>query len=239
MAITDPDLWSRIRDYPLPHRDEMDDMAEPRRRCWSFVHNVRKDGDWTDESANRLVEEYRRFLYLKARSGGQLTPPTVIDKVWHLHLAMGDDFEARFCKQIGIKMTHDAGMSRDEALASYTRGYEAYPLEFGEKPPDDIWPTPSKLKNEGFCDAIAMGCGVLMFGSFFIFFVGGTLVNILMLVRGDAAAFAQNSEGDFLIPKGFEFLSAILFSGMIGGVVGVIVVGFFSPRTPPTIARCG
>lgn len=239
MAMTDPDLWSRIRDYPLPHREEIDDMAEPERHCRTFIHNVRKDGDWTDESAERLVEEYRRFLYLKARSGGQLTPPKVIDKVWHMHLAMGDDFKARFCTEIGIKMIHETGMARDVALASYTRGYETYAEEFGGRPPKDIWPSPSNSRKESFCDTIAMGGSLLFFASFIILFVGATLVNTILFFRGDVTAFAQNSEGDFLIPQEFEELSAILIICMMGGSIVAFVASFFSTRTPPTIARCG
>lgn len=125
MAMTDPDLWLRIYNYDLPHRDEWDADAEPGRWCQTLADNLRKGGDWTDESATRLVKEYRRFLYLKALSKGRMTPPKVIDEVWHLHLDMGDDFENRFCTAIGSKLTHEPKMERDAAMASYERGYYA------------------------------------------------------------------------------------------------------------------
>lgn len=141
MVLTDPDLWSRIRDYDLPHRVEWDAGASRPRRCRTFADNLRKLGDWTDESAARLVMEYRRFLYLKALDDELLTPPQCIDDAWHLHMAPDLDFDDRFCTQIGRKITHQTGLTEEARSAAYERALARYVAEFHVEPPPDIWPS--------------------------------------------------------------------------------------------------
>lgn len=79
MPLSNPDLWQKIANWPLPYRAERDTGVEPSRDCRCFEHNLRKQGDWTDESAVRITEIYRQFLYLKALSGRPVTPSECID----------------------------------------------------------------------------------------------------------------------------------------------------------------
>jgi hypothetical protein len=139
MPITEPVLWERIRSHPLPWREEMDRGVQPNRRCWSFEDNLRKDGDWTDASARRIVEEYRKFLYLKALDGGVLTPPMAIDAAWHLHLGFPAEYAAFCTEGLGRDLVHHEGLTRRQRLAAYRRLLELYDAQF-EFRPSDIWP---------------------------------------------------------------------------------------------------
>jgi len=65
MPLSDPGLWTVIRDHPLPFRAVKDHGCDPPRVCSSFADYLRRDGDWTDETAMRITAIYREFLYLK------------------------------------------------------------------------------------------------------------------------------------------------------------------------------
>ena len=49
---------------------------------------------WYFDFAQRVIFEYRRFIYLVAVCG-EMTPSKVVDEVWHLHL---EDTESYFTK---------------------------------------------------------------------------------------------------------------------------------------------
>lgn len=139
MPITDPALWTIIRDWPLPFKDERDSMFNPPRICVSFEHNLRKDGDWTDESARRITMIYRQFLYLKALSGETLTPSEAMDRAWHLHLSFPENYAA-LCAAVGRDIPHRTDLTRKECRAAYERGRAEFQREFG-LPDRDLWPS--------------------------------------------------------------------------------------------------
>ena len=146
MPLTDPDLWLQIAGHGLPYRTEQDDDAHPPRQCSRFEHNLRKAGDWTEAATWLLVEEYRRFLYLKALDGGDLTPPQCLDEVWHLHLTIDPDNMAALCRTIGRPILHRTGLSDAEALAAYERALALYQREFDGLRPGAVWPSVWRMK---------------------------------------------------------------------------------------------
>lgn len=250
MPLSDADLWQKIADWPLPCRAEWDALAEPPRNCTRFEHNLRLKGDWTDESALRLTEEYRRFLYLKALAGGPLTPPEEVDQVWHLHLEMGEDFSEGLCRAIGIPLTHEPGLARQAALASYEWGFGAYIREFGAAPPGDIWPRPDVLRRERYIKPFAfLGFAIFLIGVA-VMFIGGAVYFFLAAVLAAAAFVVMVLGGD---PEPFQRLIELGSDGNAEGSFafglwfGVTALGFglglaagaFLPETPAKIARCG
>ncbi len=52
-----------------------------------FTARLARDQGWTREHAARVVDEYRRFVYLCVRAGHPCTPSVDVDEAWHLHLA--------------------------------------------------------------------------------------------------------------------------------------------------------
>lgn len=133
-------LWAAIKCASLP--------SEERPKGWftasqtmSFQERLSSKHDLTAESAVRLEEEYRRFLYLKAIDGGTLTPSKHIDQAWHLHIETAEGEWTRFCHEVlKRQLDYQTGLSRAEAKASYARLLDLYRGEFTDEPPSDIWP---------------------------------------------------------------------------------------------------
>jgi hypothetical protein len=129
MPLSNPVLWAAICDRVLPFRPERDGLADPPRECTRFEQNLAKAGHWTDESAARLVEEYRRFEYLAKLSVRPVVPPPLIAQVGRLLAGMGHQAVA---PALGGAMPY-AGLRTD------------YQREFGQMPPPDIWPSDRAL----------------------------------------------------------------------------------------------
>src|SRR5688500_16905963 len=68
-------LYERIMAFPLCDGDLAD--FEPR---------LRRENGWSAGFARRAIEEYRKFLFLAATARHPVSPPDVVDQVWHLHL---------------------------------------------------------------------------------------------------------------------------------------------------------
>lgn len=119
------------------------------------------DMDVSANDARRLVQEYRKFLYLKALDGGVLSPPPDLDEVWHKHIESPDGDWAAFCRTvIGKPLEHRTGLSRAEARAARESALALYVQEFGT-PSMDIWPGPAENLRYGVGMAIFL-CGVLL-----------------------------------------------------------------------------
>lgn len=190
MPLTDPDLWKVIETWPLPHRPDRDFEFSPPRRCSSFQHNLRKIGDWTDESSVAITAAYRRFLYLKAVTGQTITPPACIDRAWHLHLGFPKDY-ANLEAAIGARILHQEKLTEVERTEAFERGRQLWIAEFGEDPPARIWPTLQGMTRNRVGNHVAtaglvlwgLGCfvdlgentwiGVALLGAGFIVFLAG------------------------------------------------------------------
>jgi hypothetical protein len=113
----------------------------------------------------RVVEEYRRFLYLVAvggqSAGGQvLAPSRLVDKAWHLHLA--DPGYAAFCVALfGRVIRHHEGRSLPFADPAYAATLRAYQREFGTPAFWRVWPRPEDERRRAGAVAATLGLGAL------------------------------------------------------------------------------
>jgi hypothetical protein len=101
---------------------------------------------WSPRFAGRVAQEYRRFLYLAAIAGVEVTPSQFVDEAWHLHLELPHYGEILCGRILGRPLEHRPGTGTAEDDARCARQYEQtlalYERIFGEPPPDDIWPRP-------------------------------------------------------------------------------------------------
>jgi hypothetical protein len=100
---------------------------------------------WELPFAERVVNEYRRFLYLAATVPFEVTPSQAVDEAWHLHLAYSRHYWDVLCARILQRPLHHvpgSGDSADEArfAAQYRDTLTLYQDMFGYPPPADIWP---------------------------------------------------------------------------------------------------
>jgi hypothetical protein len=213
MPLTDPKLWELIRTWPLPFREEVDDLDPPKRTCTRFEHNLRKIGDWTDEATEKITAAYRRFLYLKALTGETLTPPTWVDQAWHLHMEFPEDYAALEVA-VGRPIAHWQDLSAVERTKAFDRGRQLWISEFDEFPEKTIWPTLQSLRREMTGYAIFWVGGA----SFLVFWLAGFGLAVLARVEAPSSI-------------GIGFIVSIAVA-CVGGFV-------IRNRAPKTISRCG
>jgi hypothetical protein len=101
---------------------------------------------WHLHFAERVTDEYRRFLYLAATAGFEVTPSRTVDEAWHLHLRWRH-YEEVLCRQIlGRPLDHRpaAGDPADQERCrrQYEKTVALYERAFLRPPPRDIWPEP-------------------------------------------------------------------------------------------------
>lgn len=106
-----------------------------------FMQMLGQQMGWPMPMVSQVMEEYRKFLFLALRAGHPVTPPTIIEQVWNLHMQSAQDYWEKLGALIterpvaeGIGASVAAGMADQyqQTIASYAR-------IFGMEPPADIW----------------------------------------------------------------------------------------------------
>ena len=93
------------------------------------------------ETSARIIEEYRKFLFLAMRAGHQVIPPGTINDVWMMHMQNAQNFWENLGQMITERPVAggvDAKAMGDMA-AAWTATLKSYETIFGTKPPMDIW----------------------------------------------------------------------------------------------------
>ncbi len=111
----------------------------------TFTRRLARENGWTAPYARRVVDEYKRFLYLCVEAGHSVTPSDEVDQAWHLHLCYTRGYWDELCGNILEKPLHHGPTKGGTAeQAKYHDWYERtladYRQHFGEEPPADIWP---------------------------------------------------------------------------------------------------
>lgn len=130
------EIWARIGG----HR-----FDEPSARL-TFTARLARENGWTIGRAVRVVDEYRRFVFLAVTAGHPVTPSEDVDQAWHLHLAYTRDYWEAFCRDVLREPLHHGptrggACEADRYDAQYRRTLAAYAAAFDAPPPDDIWPS--------------------------------------------------------------------------------------------------
>ena len=111
----------------------------------SFEEALADENGWSRGRAEAIAAEYRRFLYLAATSGREVTPSRFVDKAWHLHLTYTRHYWDVLCGRIlGRPLHHRPSFGGTVETEQYRRQYEdtlaLYEATFGTPPPPSAWP---------------------------------------------------------------------------------------------------
>lgn len=111
----------------------------------SFSKRLARDNGWPPAFAQRVVLEYKKFVYLAATCGHPVTPSDEVDQAWHLHLMYTRSYWDELCDGIlGFRLHHGptkGGAAEGQKFTDwYARTLASYRAAFGEAPPADIWP---------------------------------------------------------------------------------------------------
>jgi len=134
MQSTNTTLYEAILAFPL---DEAN--------CtFPFSKRLATENGWDNHFTQRVMLEYKRFIYLCCISPEPVTPPDAVDQAWHLHLTYTRSYWIDFCQNTLPKPIHHNPTRGGKAEAQkfdnwYTRVQQLYLNHFGELPPQDIW----------------------------------------------------------------------------------------------------
>lgn len=127
-------LWRRLQ----AHR--FDDPADAR----PLSARLAQAQGWRHAHAQRVLREYRRFLYLALRLRGHACPSEAVDAAWHAHLLDSSRYFGDFCPRVLGRTLHHhpsrGGADGPRHQSNYQATLRAYEAAFGAPPPADIWP---------------------------------------------------------------------------------------------------
>lgn len=129
------DLWRSLEAF------ELDDASA----SLTFTRRLARENGWDHTFAVRVVEEYKRFVFLAMTAGHQVTPSDEVDQAWHLHLTYTRSYWDELCGEVlGRPLHHGPTKGGQQEGDRFEDQYEqtlaSYREAFGEEPPADIWP---------------------------------------------------------------------------------------------------
>jgi len=135
MSPDQADLLARIETFDI----DGGEVALP------FAARLARENGWSRPYADRVIAEYKRFVFLAVTGTAPVCPSEDVDAAWHLHLTYTRSYWKRFCGEVlGRPLHHDptkGGAAEGEKhLAMYAATLAAYRTAFGHHAPADIWP---------------------------------------------------------------------------------------------------
>lgn len=133
-------LWENIQNYII---DDVDSSLKFSQRL------MRENLGWSYEYTLRVIEEYKRFMFLGCVSDKPVTPSDEIDQVWHLHMIYTRQYWDEFCDGVlGKKFHHGPTKGGKSESVKYMDLYKdtisSYKKFFQQEPPPDIWKDPTE-----------------------------------------------------------------------------------------------
>lgn len=128
------DLWNRIQQFEL----DVPNVSFP------FSKRLARENGWTHEYALKVIEEYKKFIFLCCISPTPITPSDEVDQAWHLHLTYTQSYWIDFCQNTLQKHIHHNPTEggNQEALKFdnyYSKSLQFYQEIFDTLPPQNIW----------------------------------------------------------------------------------------------------
>jgi hypothetical protein len=141
MTPEQADLYQQICEFKLDQPSAV--LPFSAKLAWEY--------QWTGIYTYRVIQEYKKFVFLGMVADHIVSPPTSVDRVWHLHLLYTHYYWDEFCGKILKKPFHHSPSlgGKQEGLKyrdCYVRTLETYQKYFSTPPPD-IWHSP-KLRSE-------------------------------------------------------------------------------------------
>jgi hypothetical protein len=137
MVKTNLKLWEKLSNFSLDNPEA----------SFSFTDRLARENGWSIEFSKRVVDEYKKFIYMSVVSGKSLTPSDEVDQAWHLHLVYSYSYWVEMCENTlgGFRLHHGptkGGMTEKKRYDDqYSQTLEFYRNEFGYDAPRDVWPS--------------------------------------------------------------------------------------------------
>ncbi|MEM0946108.1 MAG: hypothetical protein AAGK37_01785 [Pseudomonadota bacterium] len=137
MTLTRSDLWRSIAAMEL----DAPDASLP------FSAKLADAQGWSGSDTERVITEYRRFLYITQIVDVPPTPPEPIDAAWRVHLTYTQSYWTDLEPRLSGPLHRDPDLREDASAlrAFYDAASDVYAREFDAAPPPDIWVSPGRL----------------------------------------------------------------------------------------------
>jgi uncharacterized protein (TIGR04222 family) len=129
------DLWRQIQAFELDDSDAV----------YPFSARLAKENGWSRQYARRVIDQYKRFVFLCLTADHVVCPSEQVDQAWHLHLTYTRSYWDELCRGVlGRPLHHTPTQGGLDEHHKHVRLYErtlaSYGEQFGDDPPSDIWP---------------------------------------------------------------------------------------------------
>ena len=137
--MKDPALWAALSDHPFPIKGARDGLSA----------RVLKIGRLGPRRTRTAMDAYRRFLYLSAIAGSEVTPPPLLGEIWRIHALDHANYTEGLVRGVLCRPMPDAfAPPLPLSHPAHRRTRALYREEFGQSRPSTLWPGP-----------VAMGVG--------------------------------------------------------------------------------
>lgn len=138
MTPTEQELYQKIFDFQLDDPNAV----------FPFSYKLSWQYRWTYIYTLRVIQEYKKLIFLAMVADHIVSPSAPVDRVWHFHLIYTHSYWDELCGKILKKpLHHSPGLGGKEDGIKfeylYKRTLETYHNYFGT-PPDDIWHNPRR-----------------------------------------------------------------------------------------------
>jgi hypothetical protein len=128
-------LWQKIENFQL----------DSPQSAFKFSDRLARENGWGQLYTLRVIEEYKKFIFLCCITQNGVTPSDAVDQAWHLHLTFTDSYWIDLCRdtlQTEIHHNPTKGGAQENAKYDgyYTDTQQQYLQIFDANPPPDIWP---------------------------------------------------------------------------------------------------
>lgn len=155
----------------------------------SFEQALAEEQGWSQDFAQQVSREYRRFVYLAATTDEPVTPSIAVDKAWHLHLTYSRHYWEVLCGEILHRPLHHVPGDGSEAEDERHRDQYAFTLgqyeaTFGEAPSPLIWPRFEEPRQVNTPDAVpfaAIAFAAVAVGAVFVAAAVSGVVGFLLV----------------------------------------------------------
>lgn len=135
MTESEKALLQRILSFSFDHGDEE----------LTFAARLARENGWTSSYTDRVLVEYKRFVFLAMVADHPVTPSDQVDQAWHLHLTYTRSYWDQLCGEVlGRPLHHGPTQGGEKEATKYADWYaktrKRYEAVFGEAPPANIWP---------------------------------------------------------------------------------------------------
>jgi hypothetical protein len=82
------ELWERLNNYSFDKPDHQVPLST----------KIAREHHWDALYTQRVIDEYKKFVFLAMTAGHLVVPSDEVDQVWHAHMLYTDEYRTNFSK---------------------------------------------------------------------------------------------------------------------------------------------